>query len=81
MDWQSITTILILTVAAAILLNRVWGFLNSGKKGDCGTCGSCVGTSKRSELLQLVNLGTGTNLPESHRVSHASSDAGAEKTG
>jgi|GEM_PF-2488430 len=58
MDWQTITTIFILTIAAAILLNRIWGFLRSGKAGSCGSCGGCGGSSK-GEPFQIIQLGTG----------------------
>jgi hypothetical protein len=81
MDWQTITTIFILTIAAAILLNRVWALLRSGKTGNCGSCGGCGGSSKSTELLQLVPLGTGPNPPKIAAGRHGSSDAGAEKTG
>ena len=80
MDWQTITTILILTIAAAILLNRVWGILRSGKNGNCESCGGCGESSKSTQLLQLVPLGTGTNSREITTERHGSSDVGAEKT-
>lgn len=81
MDWQTLTTILILAFAAAILLNRGWAFLRSGKKGDCGSCGGCCGSSKSTELLQLVHLGTGENSQKNAAGSQRSADVVAEKSG
>jgi hypothetical protein len=81
MDGQTITTFFILTIAAAILLSRVWAFLGSGKKGKCGSCVGCGGSTKSTELLPLVNLEIGTNPPKIAAGCHGSSSVGAEKTG
>ena len=80
MDWQTITTVLILAIAAAIILNRVWVFARNGKNGDCGSCGGCVGSSKSADHSQLVHLGTGMNPPQIATGRHGSSDVGAEKS-
>jgi hypothetical protein len=80
MDWQTITTVFILTIAAAVLLKRVWAFLRRGKKGKCGSCVGCGGSSKSMELVPLVNLGIATNSPGIEVGRHGSTDVGAEKT-
>jgi hypothetical protein len=64
MDWQTITTFLILATAAGVIVRRLWLFLRSGRAAQCGGCSGCGQSEKSSKSPSLVQLGTMSNKSE-----------------
>ena len=56
MDWQILTTFLILAAAVGILVKRLQSFVDGGKVRGCGSCSGCGSSTNNSSAVQLVQL-------------------------
>ncbi len=56
MDWQILTTFMILATAVGILVKRLGSFVHGGNVRGCGSCSGCKGSTNNSPVVQLVQL-------------------------
>lgn len=62
MDWQILTTFLILAAAVGILVKRLRSFVYGGKVRGCGSCSGCGSSTNNSPVVQLVQLKTDSEM-------------------
>ena len=56
MDWQILTTFMILATAVGILVKRLRSFVQAGKVRGCESCSGCGSPTNNSPVVQLVQL-------------------------
>ncbi|MEZ6031645.1 MAG: hypothetical protein R3C17_00955 [Planctomycetaceae bacterium] len=56
MDWQILTTFLILAAAVGILVKRLRSFVYGSKVRGCGSCSGCGSSTNNSPVVQFVQL-------------------------
>jgi hypothetical protein len=60
MDFQQVTALGIVAVAAGSLALRLWRQARGGKGGSCGGCGECGRPSAAPKATPLITLRTGS---------------------